>query len=174
MAKVKLYMSLFLHQTTTYNLSRQPGRRLYMSLFLHQTTTNLPLPNMVCWLYMSLFLHQTTTITKQHRHNQQLYMSLFLHQTTTCARCPLSYTSCICLYSYIKPQLKLYTSFNLKVVYVSIPTSNHNYRELRIRLLLVVYVSIPTSNHNTFAVLYILCQLYMSLFLHQTTTGSRR
>ena len=56
------------------------------------------------------------------------------------------------------------------VVYVSIPTSNHNSVRIPDGVPLVVYVSIPTSNHNLdfFSLTYL--QLYMSLFLHQTTT----
>ena len=37
-----LYMSLFLHQTTTIGAPWLHSIRLYMSLFLHQTTTTAP------------------------------------------------------------------------------------------------------------------------------------
>ena len=36
----------------------------------------------------------------------------------------------------------------LKVVYRTIPTSNHNSMVMKVLLLLVVYRTIPTSNHN--------------------------
>ena len=78
---------------------------LYMSLFLHQTTTALESPPPITMLYMSLFLHQTTTSSWRSCRRTALYMSLFLHQTTTqsCDHWPTH--RCICLYSYIKPQL---------------------------------------------------------------------
>ena len=56
------------------------------------------------------------------------------------------------------------------VVYHSIPTSNHN----RLRILLsnpeVVYHSIPTSNHNLIHGQSLHTPLFITLFLHQTTT----
>ena len=77
-----------------------------------------------------------------------LYIFIFLHQTTTCplftqriARCislysyikPQPFTSrsvvskcCISLYSYIKPQRAALPVQNDAVVYLYIPTSNHN------------------------------------------------
>ena len=36
----------------------------------------------------------------------------------------------------------------------------------------VVYRTIPTSNHNSFAMCFTLIRLYIVLFLHQTTTCS--
>ena len=121
---------------------------LYMSLFLHQTTTVSSLSAWVLTLYMSLFLHQTTTGNLLCKQFTLLYMSLFLHQTTTVQQllnsilsciCLFSYikpqlsrfyrivgTSCICLFSYIKPQLTIPSRKVESVVYVSFPTSNHN------------------------------------------------
>ena len=77
---------------------------------------------------------------------------------------------CICLCSYIKPQRKW--TFNVKclVVYVSVPTSNHNAKNAVIAANNVVYVSVPTSNHNSKYTVPSDHLLYMSLFLHQTTT----
>ena len=40
----KLYIVLFLHQTTTYSLSRDAVGLLYIVLFLHQTTTETERP----------------------------------------------------------------------------------------------------------------------------------
>ena len=56
------------------------------------------------------------------------------------------------------------------VVYLSIPTSNHNrfcWAEVG---KLVVYLSIPTSNHNIYHKANYLKVLFICLFLHQTTT----
>ena len=119
---------------------------------------------------MSLFLHQTTTYCWCHRNRRRLYMSLFLHQTTTFPTKSISFACCICLYSYIKPQPGRKYSFKCYVVYVSIPTSNHNHRDGILIVGVVVYVSIPTSNHNSSGIYLHYFVLYMSLFLHQTTT----
>ena len=77
-----------------------------------------------------------------------LYIVLFLHQTTTkSVSCVLS-MSCISYYSYIKPQQISITKTALDVV----------------------YRTIPTSNHNSASALVKIDQLYIVLFLHQTTT----
>ena len=55
---------------------------------------------------------------------------------------------CISFDSYIKPQLVFVLCLVRSVVYLLIPTSNHNYRELSPRTPFVVYLLIPTSNHN--------------------------
>ena len=56
--------------------------------------------------------------------------------------------SCISFDSYIKPQLCSMLHFITIVVYLLIPTSNHNtYGFTRINGK-VVYLLIPTSNHN--------------------------
>ena len=55
---------------------------------------------------------------------------------------------CISFDSYIKPQPKCWWEHYDGVVYLLIPTSNHNasaHDELRTE---VVYLLIPTSNHN--------------------------
>ena len=77
-----------------------------------------------------------------------LYIVLFLHQTTTTWCNATSASGCISYYSYIKPQLSAKPSALLAVVYRTIPTSNHNHPKTR---------STPS-------------QLYIVLFLHQTTT----
>ena len=77
-----------------------------------------------------------------------LYIFIFLHQTTTFTQWVNPNECCISLYSYIKPQLSGCNG-NIKfVVYLYIPTSNHNVTRF------------PTAG----------CQLYIFIFLHQTTT----
>ena len=56
------------------------------------------------------------------------------------------------------------------VVYRTIPTSNHNGVSPIVGGLFVVYRTIPTSNHNTADTLSSSGELYIVLFLHQTTT----
>ena len=99
-----------------------------------------------------------------------LYIFWFLHQTTTQSPSDWNHRSCISFDSYIKPQLRIcfhslrvccisfdsyikpqlfWEEFNkLLVVYLLIPTSNHNSEVVIIIIVRVVYLLIPTSNHN--------------------------
>ena len=43
----------------------------------------------------------------------------------------------------------MFVGFRLQVVYLLIPTSNHNIPQSFVRLYYVVYLLIPTSNHNS-------------------------
>ena len=56
--------------------------------------------------------------------------------------------SCISFDSYIKPQPISLHVLEYRVVYLLIPTSNHNLCVVFVFVLLVVYLLIPTSNHN--------------------------
>ena len=165
-------------------------------------------------LYIFWFLHQTTTKLNSVENDAVLYIFWFLHQTTTLLgygnfpeRC-ISFDSyikpqqrfgsyrehkgCISFDSYIKPQLFEPFYFSFAVVYLLIPTSNHNITSSSYCEPLVVYLLIPTSNHNELdsigmqqTVVYLLIptsnhnfinsatadsQLYIFWFLHQTTT----
>ena len=77
-----------------------------------------------------------------------MYIFIFLHQTTTPLCIHLILTGCISLYSYIKPQLEGLEPLVHWVVYLYIPTSNHNIVFSVSPRKLVVYLYIPTSNHN--------------------------
>ena len=57
------------------------------------------------------------------------------------------------------------------VVYLLIPTSNHNWDILLIVPGIVVYLLIPTSNHNHQEHRANRRELYIFWFLHQTTTA---
>ena len=121
-----------------------------------------------------------------------LYIFWFLHQTTTGRGEGAQKGCCISFDSYIKPQLASCCFGFLNVVYLLIPTSNHNH-ELRthapfhvVYLLIptsnhnswhrlvwrqhVVYLLNPTSNHNVYAKHLYMLALYIFWFLHQTTT----
>ena len=78
----------------------------------------------------------------------KLYIFWFLHQTTTCISLSTSRSSCISFDSYIKPQ-QLQLAAHRKVV---------------------VYLLIPTSNHNSCHIKGSANLLYIFWFLHQTTT----
>ena len=79
---------------------------------------------------------------------RQLYIFWFLHQTTTNSRNRQFNIGCISFDSYIKPQLLMYSAQIVQVVYLLIPTSNHNQA--------VDGLGSP--------------ELYIFWFLHQTTT----
>ena len=79
---------------------------------------------------------------------QMLYIFWFLHQTTTLTITATRLWSCISFDSYIKPQLG----------------GNERRRNI------VVYLLIPTSNHNKLVLRPVLLWLYIFWFLHQTTT----
>ena len=100
------------------------------------------------WLYIFWFLHQTTTLPTRWYMAGTLYIFWFLHQTTTVF--PLNFVSygCISFDSYIKPQLFSPSYDATMVVYLLIPTSNHNFACVVPESRAVVYLLIPTSNHN--------------------------
>ena len=103
-------------------------------------------------LFISWFLHQTTTVRNHYLCSVLLFISWFLHQTTTTLCKWDDYFSCLSLDSYIKPQLMSCLLLWEEVVYLLIPTSNHNSICVR----------------NTFT------KLFISWFLHQTTTPNFR
>ena len=79
---------------------------------------------------------------------------------------------CISFDSYIKPQLAVRAIVLWTVVYLLIPTSNHNLHTFSSRRWNVVYLLIPTSNHNTASLIIVDNELYIFWFLHQTTTAT--
>ena len=122
-------------------------------------------------LYIFIFLHQTTTFRMQWQY-QVRCISLYSyikpqHRPSNWFKI----CGCISLYSYIKPQPSARPISLYLVVYLYIPTSNHN-RPLLFRYeVLVVYLYIPTSNHNVPHCIEVPGLLYIFIFLHQTTTG---
>ena len=92
--------------------------------------------------------------TSNHNHSAapstqaKLYIFWFLHQTTTTTVSLQGSSRCISFDSYIKPQLEWYGKSQAPVVYLLIPTSNHNKERFALESTFVVYLLIPTSNHN--------------------------
>ena len=78
-------------------------------------------------LYIFWFLHQTTTSVTELNKVKKLYIFWFLHQTTTVIILVAMQASCISFDSYIKPQHFCLYARMAYVVYLLIPTSNHNY-----------------------------------------------
>ena len=143
-------------------------------------------------LYIFWFLHQTTTTSHLSRFldccisfDSYIKPQLWDHP-------PVPHCRCISFDSYIKPQRWYACSDWTTVVYLLIPTSNHNLKKQTTDTDTVVYLLIPTSNHNSIRqqrsvhwVVYLLiptsnhnwesCEvskilLYIFWFLHQTTT----
>ena len=85
---------------------------------------------------------------KRDKYFEPLYIFWFLHQTTTYKTISILFQGCISFDSYIKPQHLLVLSDAKVVVYLLIPTSNHNHPGRGFHLPSVVYLLIPTSNHN--------------------------
>ena len=121
-------------------------------------------------LYIFRFLHQTTTIRNIQSKKTRLYIFRFLHQTTTTLLLVKMFIRCISFVSYIKPQPRSVVTFGTKVVYLSFPTSNHNWLCFCHVSISVVYLSFPTSNHNVSITHSRKAVLYIFRFLHQTTT----
>ena len=136
--------------TSNHNVTDINGysERLYIFWFLHQTTTgSIPIKTFMK-LYIFWFLHQTTTYLFNSLFASRLYIFWFLHQTTTNCRKESACLRCISFDSYIKPQLG----------------------KGKGKLNAVVYLLIPTSNHNSREKVFYLFGLYIFWFLHQTTT----
>ena len=144
---IKLYIVLFLHQTTTktktalnllscisYYSYIKPQHVLPFLTFSSVVYRTIPTSNhnIGCALpysgklYIVLFLHQTTTPKPWGMDFPQLYIVLFLHQTTTLEVFCIEDDGCISYYSYIKPQRSQLQTISQRVVYRTIPTSNHN------------------------------------------------
>ena len=121
-------------------------------------------------LYIFWFLHQTTTYSSFLCIWTTLYIFWFLHQTTTFGEIVHYKGGCISFDSYIKPQRVNTSQDSNQVVYLLIPTSNHNFRQSTEPSIHVVYLLIPTSNHNFRLAHTDKWKLYIFWFLHQTTT----
>ena len=105
----------------------------------------MTLSMVVVYLLIPTSNHNLITIVSP---TEKLYIFWFLHQATTFGACVPSFRRCISFDSYIKPQPAWGFILYPPVVYLLIPTSNHNTRE----------------DHQLLALLYIFW------FLHQTTT----
>ena len=187
----KLYIVLFLHQTTTmwytsclalccisYYSYIKPQQRSGKGCKHYVVYRTIPTSNhnirvsshTILGLYIVLFLHQTTTFLRQGAWTWSLYIVLFLHQTTTYLR-----NKCETVLLYIV----LFLHQTTTIAWLSYQTlcciSYYSYIKPQLHGGLayvkpVVYRTIPTSNHNTPLSFTVRVGLYIVLFLHQTTT----
>ena len=168
---VRLYIFWFLHQTTTEQYAVADFRMLYIFWFLHQTTTSQECRNAIAGC-----ISFDSYIKPQLRNNNLKTLKSCISFDSYIKPQPPQEVfdecfSCISFDSYIKPQLSLIANQKLTVVYLLIPTSNHNRCAFSSAACRVVYLLIPTSNHNCAAARYDRNRLYIFWFLHQTTTG---
>ena len=144
----ELYIFWFLHQTTTFErmMSHLSCCISFDSYIKPQLSVYL-----IFWYCVVYLLIPTSNHNNIHikHENGWLYIFWFLHQTTTMMFLLWLIFCCISFDSYIKPQLLDKLACFVTVVYLLIPTSNHNIRWVHWKLLRVVYLLIPTSNHNS-------------------------
>ena len=112
------------HNDADYNSF---GIKLYIFWFLHQTTTAL------------LSVHLACSCISFDSYIKPQLLNFLINRRN----------SCISFDSYIKPQHKMVNYVSMTVVYLLIPTSNHNLRFRWVGTRFVVYLLIPTSNHNS-------------------------
>ena len=166
----KLFISWFLHQTTTSALNTFPCR-----CCLSLDSYIKPQPARPCREGLSVvyLLIPTSNHNLRFVRLRPLFVVYLLIPTSNhnhvarqvCAWCVvylLIPTSNHNRYGHVGPPHS--------VVYLLIPTSNHNQRAERSRRREVVYLLIPTSNHNLCCLACFFLWLFISWFLHQTTT----
>ena len=146
---------------------------LFISWFLHQTTTAASSSTNKPWLFISWFLHQTTTCPGCPCAPALLFISWFLHQTTTYTHGYCRKAGCLSLDSYIKPQRQEYKGLSMPCC-LSLDSYIKPQRAVcHLSIRQVVYLLIPTSNHNAKLGYRGRASLFISWFLHQTTTALR-
>ena len=102
--------------------------------------------------------------------SQTLYIFWFLHQTTTTIFMPMLLHCCISFDSYIKPQLSLCYIWTCWGCISFDSYIKPQLNDIKVVMCYVVYLLIPTSNHNSILDLENSNLLYIFWFLHQTTT----
>ena len=121
-----LYIFWFLHQTTTIGMQQSVVGELYIFWFLHQTTT---LPEGVhpldgCISFDSYIKPQLSRLRQVLMSGCISFDSYIKPQLI--GEYGTSSLRCISFDSYIKPQHKYRYAWKRSVVYLLIPTSNHN------------------------------------------------
>ena len=146
---VVLYIFIFLHQTTTKK-TRSPHAPRCISLYsyIKPQLILVTFPCSVGCISLYSYIKPQRWLTCYIESVSCISLYSYIKPQPTCL-CTTEQRSCISLYSYIKPQLLSNTADIERVVYLYIPTSNHNR-----------YAELKTSY-----------ELYIFIFLHQTTTS---
>ena len=144
----RLYIFWFLHQTTTASMNTAPSLCCisFDSYIKPQPATCGPIPSGSCISFDSYIKPQQIDLYPQPPCSCISFDSYIKPQPGLRIKC--SVFGCISFDSYIKPQLEPWSIIFSRVV----------------------YLLIPTSNHNVFLILFVLLTLYIFWFLHQTTT----
>ena len=189
-----LFLILFLHQTTTNG--ELPSFTDGCSLFYFYIKPQRLDHSIFCITRCSLFYFYI----KPQPWNEGVFgkdgCSLFYFYIKPQLVPEVDYYqgSCSLFYFYIKPQRNVALVLAELVVPYSISTSNHNFKQLQLQRPIVVPYSISTSNHNclqlfltqVIVVPYSIStsnhnaaastiptfELFLILFLHQTTTSA--
>ena len=165
-----LYIFWFLHQTTTTRVICSPRRLLYIFWFLHQTTTlqSSRTSSQRCISFDSYIKPQRPPLPWRLPPRCISFDSYIKPQRRL--HCSHHRTSCISFDSYIKPQLH---SQSVGIGTGCISFDSYIKPQLITESMwrtIVVYLLIPTSNHNILWNCAKFAQLYIFWFLHQTTT----
>ena len=180
--------------TSNHNLQKVkvPSFQLFIILFLHQTTTLSARSDRLRKLFIILFLHQTTTRNEPDQIfarclsscsyiKPQQYKGLLNKCRSCLSSCSYikpqpqaiqaaSNARCLSSCSYIKPQQVKYCFY---LQHSCLSSCSYIKPQLPMIIYIVrtvVYHLVPTSNHNSTLVPNLANQLFIILFLHQTTT----
>ena len=168
-----LYIFWFLHQTTTMNWVKNTAS---CCISFDSYIKPQPIAAIVEIINVVYLLIPTSNHNGEYGSNslRPLYIFWFLHQTTTMPSPNKAYICCISFDSYIKPQQCYRVKLGHLVVYLLIPTSNHNHMMslgygdwLYIFWFLHQTTTLRKAFNRTF-------MLYIFWFLHQTTTTRMR
>ena len=163
-------MSWFLHQTTTGRAVCLDGFALFISWFLHQTTTSCNRSRLCCrCLSLDSYIKPQLITTPDNKVSCCLSLDSYI-KPQLLHLLPCHPVSCLSLDSYIKPQLgvsQILTDSGCLSLDSYIKPQRPPSNQSKIS---VVYLLIPTSNHNMQSIRHGRQRLFISWFLHQTTT----
>ena len=143
---------------------------IFFPMFQESRYCAYPLCHSRCIIYI---LNPTSNhnVVACEKAADRLYIFWFLHQTTTWACLSRALLRCISFDSYIKPQLLAADNHRRKCCISFDSYIKPQPRGALCFGILVVYLLIPTSNHNLMSELRMINWLYIFWFLHQTTTA---
>ena len=169
---ILLYIFWFLHQTTTQDLLYLLRPRC-ISFDSYIKPQPVRVSECVKWVVYLLIPTSNHNLACCCLLVVLLYIFWFLHQTTTPLLPIFLKNCCISFDSYIKPQLLLLIRKFIKSCISFDSYIKPQPFALDKLYRLVVYLLIPTSNHNFMSPILLFLMLYIFWFLHQTTTSAK-